>query len=151
MTLTLRRSTPSSPTPSLPVPMTRGALRALEAELADLRSAAGQGPSELEPGVIRLPVRGAAERIDHLLSLLERASLEADPGVAVVGRRVQVREEDGTEDTHALVAPGDGDPFHGWLGVDSPMGSAILGTRAGDRVMVQAPAGSRWLTVVSVR
>ncbi len=86
-----------------------------------------------------------------LTDVLARAVVVDEHGVACVGRRVRVREEDGGVATHALVIPGDGDAFHAWLSIEAPMGAALVGARAGDRVQVQAPAGVRWLEVLEVR
>lgn len=126
------------------LPMTSAALHALHAELAELT---GPPPE----GIIRLPRRDRTERIAVLVDVLGRAVVIHEPGVACVGRRVRVREEDGTVTAHALVIPGDGDPFHAWLSVDAPMGAALVGARPGDRVQVLAPAGTRWLEVLEVR
>jgi hypothetical protein len=127
------------------IPMTSAALRALEAELAELT-----GPTH-EDGVIHLPRRDRAERVEVLRDVLARAVVVHEHAAACVGRRVRVREEDGEVSTHALVIPGDGDAFHAWLSIEAPMGAALVGARAGDRVQVVAPAGARWLEVLEVR
>lgn len=142
MTIALR--TASEPVTN-PIPMTAAALHALEAELAELT-----GPTHAD-GVIHLPRRDRAERLGVLTDVLARAVVVQERGVACVGRRVRVREEDGGLATHALVIPGDGDAFHAWLSIDAPMGVALVGARAGDRVQVHAPAGTRWLEVIEVR
>ncbi len=129
---------------SMRLPMTEGAWRALASELAELTSAT-------DDRFAGAPDRAERERrVAHLRSLLDTAALEAASDRAVVGRRVRVREDDGSEAAYSLVIPGDGDPQRGWIGADAPMGAALLGARTGERVMVMAPAGERWLTVLGV-
>jgi transcription elongation factor GreA len=99
---------------------------------------------------VRLPARGGRERLTALRELLETAALVEDDGVVAIGRRVTLREEGGATWACSLVVPGDGDAEHGWVSAGSPLGSALLGRRAGDTVEVRAPGG-RWpVTVVAV-
>jgi hypothetical protein len=51
-------------------------------------------------------------------------------------------DEDPAE-TYAVVLPEVGDPTQGQVSADAPVGLAVLGRRAGDRVVVAAPAGVR--------
>lgn len=131
------RTTPTAPAP---LPMTSAAWSALRAEA----SRSDRGPTD------RVDV-DLARRIRTIRDVLESVALVDDPLVAVVGRQVTYLEDDGDRQTVALVIPGDGDPPHGWISVDAPLGEALLGTRAGERVVVHAPAGDRHVTVVEVR
>lgn len=92
----------------------------------------------------------AARRLDTLRTVLGAAECVDDEGVVVIGRRATIREEDGSTVAYAIVFPGDGDPTMGWVSADSPLGAALLGSRAGDRVDVDAPAGRRTVEVVDV-
>jgi transcription elongation factor GreA len=82
--------------------------------------------------------------------VLDRAVVVDDPAVAVNGRRVTLEEDDGATTTYALVNPGDGDPRNGFVSVDSPVGSALLGRRIGEVVTIEAPAGSWSATISSI-
>ncbi len=132
-------------------PMTSDALRRLVDELRELESdlavMAGAAP---EPGVVQLPIALAGRRFETLSAVLDSAEEVGDPDQVVIGRRAILREADGQSVTYAVVFPGDGDPSLGWISGDSPMGSAVLGARAGDVVEVDAPAGRRSITVVVV-
>jgi hypothetical protein len=132
-------------------PMTPDALRRLVDDLRELESdlavMAGAAP---EPGVVHLPMALAGRRFETLTAVLGSAEEVDDPDRAVIGRRAVLREADGQSVSYALVFPGDGDPSLGWISGDSPMGSAVLGARAGDVVEVDAPAGRRSITVVAV-
>jgi regulator of nucleoside diphosphate kinase len=72
-------------------------------------------------------------------------------GVVTMHSRVKVRdvEEDETE-TYSLVYPDEADINDGKLSVLAPLGTALLGTRVGDVVEFDAPAGTRRLKVERV-
>jgi regulator of nucleoside diphosphate kinase len=72
-------------------------------------------------------------------------------GVVTMHSRVRVRdvEEDETE-TYSLVYPDEADINDGKLSVLAPLGTALLGTRVGDVVEFDAPAGTRRLKVERV-
>ncbi len=101
---------------------------------------------------VTLPLRRseAAARLALIRAILDGGELVDHCDRAAIGRRVTLREADGETVTYALVIPGDGDPGHGWLAIDTPLGAAILGRRPGDRVGVAAPAGERTVAVVGV-
>jgi transcription elongation factor GreA len=73
----------------------------------------------------------------------------APDGVARLGARVTVEDEHG-EMTYTIVGPTEVDPRAGRISAQSPIGSALIGRRAGDVVTVAAPAGEMRLTVRSV-
>lgn len=132
-------------------PLTKEALERLVDEIAQLRqdlsSLTGQG---LEEGIVRLPVTLAARRLETLHRVLERAEVVSDSACATIGRQALLRDESGEHMTYWIVFPGDGDPAQGWISADSPLGTAILGAKAGDVVEVDAPNGTWFATVVSV-
>ncbi|MGZ9160734.1 MAG: GreA/GreB family elongation factor [Candidatus Limnocylindrales bacterium] len=141
-TPTLARPTTTAsawPSPSMAYPMTRVAWSALRAELAR---------DSLSPTL--RPDRELARRLVTIRAVLETGTIADDAGLAVIGRRVTWREPDGLTVTASLVIPGDGDPRHGWISVDAPLGVALLGTRAGDRVVVRAPAGDRTVSIETI-
>jgi transcription elongation factor GreA len=67
------------------------------------------------------------------------------------GSRVTVVDEtSGRELTYTLVAAVSADPAAGRLSIDSPVGRALTGARAGDVVAVSTPKGDRRLAVKAV-
>lgn len=130
-------------------PMTREARLALIDELERLRRDVA-GAFLPTDGLIHLPVAKAERRLEVLTSVLDLADEVDDADLAIIGRRVTLREPDGESVTYSLVFPGDGDPGQGWISGDSPMGAAILWHRAGDVVEVEAPAGRRSVTVLAI-
>jgi len=75
----------------------------------------------------------------------------AEPGTVAFGRTVTVRDE-GSETPIRLriVGEDEADPAHGTISWISPYASALLGHRAGDRVVVQRPAGPTTVVIDSV-
>jgi regulator of nucleoside diphosphate kinase len=72
-------------------------------------------------------------------------------GVVTMHARVRVRDlDDDEQETYTLVYPEDADINAGRLSVLAPLGTALLGTRAGDVVEFDAPAGTRRLKVERV-
>jgi transcription elongation factor GreA len=53
-------------------------------------------------------------------------------------------------DEYLLVPPGGADSRDGRISIDSPLGQALLGRRAGETVEVKAPSGNRTVTLVHV-
>jgi transcription elongation factor GreA len=138
------------PSPEQRWPMTGEAWHALIDELGRLRTDVVSLARELADDVGNLALVKTARRLDLLSAVLDAAERIHEPARAVIGRRVTVLEADGEAVTYALVFPGDGDPRQGWISADSPLGSAVLRRRPGDRVEVSAPAGRRVVTILSV-
>lgn len=140
-------------------PMTREAFEALEAdalrmsqELARTNGyTSGHMSGEPDAPVFIPNISGQqlVRQYDAVREVLLAAVVVDEPDVAVIGRRVTLEDEDGGAD-YALVIPGDGDPTNGWISVDSPVGSAVLGKRVGERVSIQAPAGVRYATITKI-
>jgi transcription elongation factor GreA len=74
----------------------------------------------------------------------------ASSNTARFGSTVVVTGEDGSESTFTLVGSSETDLQSGRVSIDSPVGKALVGTRAGDAAQIEAPRGRRQLTVVSV-
>jgi hypothetical protein len=89
-------------------------------------------------------------RLQVLRTVLADGKVVDEPGRAAIGREITLREDDGTAVTWTLVLPGDGDPARGCISADSPLGMACLGARAGEVIVVPAPAGEWSVTVVAV-
>lgn len=72
-----------------------------------------------------------------------------DVATVVVGSRVRLEDQDGETD-FSVVRPEDADPFAGLVSAESPLGRALLGHSAGDRVSVRTPGGTRVVTVMAI-
>jgi len=71
--------------------------------------------------------------------------------VVTMHSRVRVRDlEDDEKDTYTLVYPDEADINEGKLSVLAPLGTALLGTRVGDVIEFDVPAGTRRLKIERV-
>ena len=96
----------------------------------------------------------------HARLLHERAALEGSsaPGAeerrkeldAVLGAFLQVEDPDGGRRELRLVGGDEADASRGWVRVDSPLGAALLGRRAGDSVTVERPRDTLELRILRV-
>jgi transcription elongation factor GreA len=151
-----------------PEPITREGYERLRTELEhlvtikrrqvadDLREARDDGtePGENRPVAEALDDHAALERrIAELEAALAFARIvEPSPaGVAGIGQRVSIRLAPGAAplDYH-LVGPIEADPAERRISVETPMGQALVGGRAGDAVQVETPGGVRVVEIVAV-
>ena len=119
--------------------------------LRDLRE--GGNPEDFELQLLLEDQARVLQRIRELEQLL--AAEPADdglhpPGTTTIGSRVTVRDESGRPYVFVLVSPLEGGAVRGHVSTASPVGSALLGRRAGDAVQVTVPAGRRVFTVLNV-
>ena len=81
--------------------------------------------------------------------LIDESSREK--GVVSLGSKVLLKDlEDGDEELYYLVGTTEADPFENKISNESPVGSAILGKKAGDVVKVNTPAGELAYQLVTV-
>lgn len=59
-----------------------------------------------------------------------------------IGCHVKLRDEDGDEDEYDITGSTEADPLMGKISDESPIGSAILGHKAGDKVEIALPSGA---------
>ena len=143
-------------------------LAALEAELAELetegrRAIAARIKTAREWGDLKenAEYHDAKDAQAHLetkilrLRELRHHAVVVEPGAGgdavALGAVVAVRDVDsGREATHTIVSAAESDPAAGRLSIDSPLGRALTGARAGDQVTFAAPRGARRLEVVAI-
>src|SRR5438067_5046249 len=150
---------------AVPIPMACAGFDARNAELAGLRDrrpalvqevAAARSQGDLSENFAYHDARqhlGMLDgRIQTIESTLKRAEVVEEGGAAGVvriGSRVVVRDEFG-ESSYEIVGPTEGNMAKGLMSVASPLGSALVDRRAGDKVTFKTPAGEGQATVVSV-
>ncbi|MFZ3561792.1 MULTISPECIES: GreA/GreB family elongation factor [unclassified Streptomyces] len=147
-----------------PRPISATARRALEKELADLRAERSADAATLQDNpdtgdradqadeLRRLDVIGRLDdRISEITLRLRQADDAGPPSTVEVGMgsTVTVRFFDGTEGTFDIGEVAEPrDPA--MVTYDSPLGSALLGHRAGDSVTYDAPDGEATVSIVSL-
>lgn len=85
-------------------------------------------------------------RITYLENILRSAEIITSPGatdVVSVGSHVTI-VEDGTDDEeqYMIVGAAEANPAEGKISNESPIGSALLGAKKGEKVRVQTPSGT---------
>jgi transcription elongation factor GreA len=83
-------------------------------------------------------------------AVIVEAKSAAASGRVAFGSSVNVRDQDGREQTWKIVSSHDASPTDGRLSVESPVAVALLGRAPGETAAVLLPRGSRQLTIVSV-
>lgn len=76
-------------------------------------------------------------------------SHHASKGQVGIGSVVTV-EDDFGQQTFTIVGPAEVDVASGRISMESPVGRALLGHKAGDQVSVQTPGGARSMTIVTL-
>ncbi len=157
--MTASRAAPATATETeARCPMTEAALKRLIAEetrlVAMARDLGAPAPGSEAPDAAAVAssireVDSIARRIEAVRTSVDAADISTEPDVAVIGRSVRIRE-DGVVDTFRLVIPGAGDPSGGAISIDSPLGGALVGSRAGDQVEYATPGGDRSALVEAV-
>lgn len=84
-------------------------------------------------------------RIVELEKMLENVEIieeNVNTEEVTVGVTVTVFDEEFEEEmTYKVVGSAEADPMNGLISNDSPVGTALLGAKVGDEVVVEAPAG----------
>ena len=90
-------------------------------------------------------------RIATLEAQLKNAEIIEHPnGDRVrIGSTVKIRSDEGVE-TFTIVGSAEAAPREGRISNESPVGAALMGTKKGDRVTVNTPAGSVVYTLVNI-
>ena len=67
-----------------------------------------------------------------------------------LGSKVTVRNQDGEEEHYTIVGSAEASPGEGRISNESPVGSALMGKRVGNKVEAQIPAGTIKLEVIAI-
>jgi transcription elongation factor GreA len=92
-------------------------------------------------------------RIAELEELIENAEIieiASEGDVISMGYRVSLLEIGESEpEDYEIVGSQESDPRLGRISEDSPIGRALMGKRAGDEILVEAPAGDLHFRIIS--
>ncbi len=94
-------------------------------------------------------------RINYLESLLRSATVVADSeGKASevrVGVQVVVQEEGESPETFTIVGAAEANPAAGKISHESPLGAALMGRKAKEKVKVKTPGGELTFTIKQIK
>jgi transcription elongation factor GreA len=94
-------------------------------------------------------VEGRIRTLEHMIQNAQIIEA-ARGGVVGLGSHVVVRDEDGDEYNWTIVGSAEANPRQSRISNESPVGQALMGHKAGDKVNVQAPVGTQEYTLVKV-
>lgn len=93
-------------------------------------------------------------RIQELEHLLKYATIIENNGkareIVEVGASVTIQEGEYPPETYLIVGAKEADPRNGKISHESPIGSALIGCKAGDEVQVGTPGGSIKLKILNI-
>ncbi len=97
-------------------------------------------------------VEGRIREVQHQLSNAQLIDESVNGEKTVrIGSSVTVREDDGEEMTYTIVGSAEARPGEGRISNESPVGAALIGKHARQKVTVQTPAGPMKLLVVKIK
>ncbi|NCC07965.1 MAG: transcription elongation factor GreA [Clostridia bacterium] len=140
--------------------MTYAGLRALEDELEELKTVkrkdvaekikVARGYGDLSENSEYDEAKNEQGMVEGRIALLEKmlkqarvideSDVEAD--VISIGSHVKIKDDDGDEDEYDITGSTEADPVNGKISDESPIGSALIGHKAGDKVDITLPNGN---------
>src|SRR5438552_12887961 len=94
-------------------------------------------------------VEGRIRTLEHMIQNAHIIK-GANGDTVGLGSHVHVRDGEGEEYDWTIVGSAEANPRQSRISNESPVGQALLGHKAGDKVEVEAPAGTEQFTIVKV-
>lgn len=137
-----------------------GEIARIEARMAELRDLVAEAhddrtadDDERAAAFALLDELGRQEaKLAELRAILDRA-VDATPSradVVDIGTVVRVRDADGEESVYTVVNPAEAAPSQGRVSTGAPLGRALVGRRAGEKVLVDAPSGAWEMEILEI-
>ena len=96
-------------------------------------------------------VEGRIRELETILANVEIIEQNGKNDVVKIGAEVTI-QEDGTEpEIYTIVGAVEAHPLDGKISNESPLGTAVMGHRAGDSVVVAAPNGEFAVSILKVK
>ena len=95
-------------------------------------------------------IESRIKELEYKLEHSRIADTKKNGSGAGIGSVVTIQDEDGDEEEYKLVSSVEADPFNNKLSVESPMGLAIKGHKAGDTVLVESPNGGYNIKILNI-
>ncbi len=97
-------------------------------------------------------LEGKIRELENILKHAQLITEDAAPAnVVAIGRTVVIQEEHmDTKETYTIVGSREADPGNGRVSNESPMGKALLGKKAGQKVKVESPGGQIAFKIIKV-
>ncbi len=89
--------------------------------------------------------------IENILLNAEIIEISENTDEVHTGSRVKVEDvSDGSEEEYWIVGSQEADPYKGRISDESPFGDALIGSRVGDIVSVEAPCGAIEYKIIEI-
>jgi transcription elongation factor GreA len=95
-------------------------------------------------------VGGRIRELEDTLNNIVMIEETKHSDVVEVGSTIEV-ETNGSQKTYQIVGSSEADPAGGRISNESPLGSAFLGKKKGETVMVETPGGTNEYTILDVK
>jgi transcription elongation factor GreA len=96
-------------------------------------------------------VEGRIKELEILLATARVIDESKNPDVIQIGSTVTLIEDGSLEEeVYTIVGAAEANPSSGRISNESPLGKALLNRKAGEKVQVEAPAGSFMVEVIKV-
>lgn len=118
-------------------------------ELGDITENAEYNSALDEQAFVENRISEVAETLKNVAVIEEKKGSEDKGNLVKVGSTVRVHLE-GLEQEFRIVGEVEADPANNLISHESPLGNSLLGKKAGDRVMVEAPVGQLCYTILLV-
>lgn len=88
--------------------------------------------------------------LENQIRTSQIASFVKGSGVVQMGSKVRLKFN-GEEQLFDIVGSNEADPLGGKISNESPLGKALMGKKAGDKIMVQTPGGEKEYEILEVK
>ena len=94
----------------------------------------------------------AQGRLMELQFILDHAQVaeKAGRGVVSIGSSIVIKIN-GAVKNFTIVGPHEADPFSGKISNESPLGSAMIGAKEGDRIEIKTPGGMQMYEIIQIK
>ena len=117
-------------------------------EQGDLSENAEYDAAKEEQGHIEAEIK----QMEDILLNCKIIESNEEEGVVGIGSTIRVYDEEFDEElTLKILGSTESDPIHGIISNNSPVGSALVGRRVGDRVLVKMDAGDITYKILDVK
>ena len=95
-------------------------------------------------------VEGRIQELQDLLANARVIEQTSKSDTVQVGSKVTIEEDGNSPEIYMIVGPAEASPRDGRVSNESPLGRALMGHRANDKVRVDAPAGAFNVQIIKV-
>ena len=121
---------------------------AVAREFGDLSENAEYDAAKEEQGEVEAEIK----RMEDVLLNCQIIDSNSEEGVVGIGSTIKVYDEEFDEElTLTILGSTESDPVHGIISNNSPVGTALIGHKAGDKVVVKMEAGEIVYKILDVK